>query len=552
MKMIKYITGCLLLFLLAGCLEDKNDFNYNVTNKMDDFEVRNVVRNYSLFKDETLILSPEVKMTLKDYDDLSYEWYLNHELVWDEREYKFIANKEGRHTLLFVAVDNKTGVRFPYSIDIKVENPGVKGWLLLSRAENDRSQLSVVWSRLNTFYRQDANGEYILDEKGNKIAVDTILYEGEYIDFVPNLGYGPRKLVENFAYKQHYYPGYKFVNDEIMVVQDDRNVELRGDDYSVVSYAENEFTGAAPEDFKPVDAALSWGCKCLLNQDGYCYLSVGSVTTDLHTGRYDVQPAFSGSRMKALYPANKGVGARSQFFLMLDSRDNFCGCVDDAFVQTDEPLIDIRHNIGYKSTIAIKSSLSRYNKYFKGSSGLKNYDVLCCHYDTDGSRTPWWIAVLRNRVTGECVVNNFLVEWNSNTMSLQLQQCYPTEVERPEMVAADSKIAVLPHKDYLVIATGSDLWLYDYANDIQIKLGDLGGKQVKAMTAKDINNEKINGHLGVALDNGEFRVYEVNYNYEQPEAASLRELYRQHGFGDVVDVIFKYDSGSNLASGSLF
>ena len=66
----------------------------------------------------------------------------------------------------------------------------------------------MVWSRLNTFYRQDANGEYILDEKGNKIAVDTILYEGEYIDFVPNLGYGPRKLVEYFAYKQHYYPGY--------------------------------------------------------------------------------------------------------------------------------------------------------------------------------------------------------------------------------------------------------------------------------------------------------------------------------------------------------
>ena len=42
-----------MLFLLAGCLEDKNDFNYNVTNKMDDFEVRNVVRNYSLFKVDT-------------------------------------------------------------------------------------------------------------------------------------------------------------------------------------------------------------------------------------------------------------------------------------------------------------------------------------------------------------------------------------------------------------------------------------------------------------------------------------------------------------------
>ena len=63
--------------------------------------------------------------------------------------------------------------------------------------------------------------------------------------------------------------------------------------------------------------------------------------------------------------------------------------------------------------------------------------------------------------------------------------------------------------------------------------------------------KKSIGHLGVALDNGEFRVYEVII-IMTAEAASLRELYRQHGFGDVVDVIFKYDSGSNLASGSLF
>ena len=547
MKMIKYIAGCFLLFLLMGCLDDKNDFHYNVTNKMDDFEVRNVVRCYSLFRDETLILSPEVKMTLKDYTDIRYEWYLNNELVWDEREYKFIADKEGTHTLLFVAVDNKTDVRFPYSIDVKVENPGLKGWLLLSQGDNGRSELSVVWSRLSSFYRQNTSGEYILDDNGNKIQVDTVQYEGEYINFVPNLGYGPRKLVENFAYKYHYYPDYQFVNDEIMVIQDDRNVELRGDDYSVVNYAENEFTGNAPENFKPIDAALSWGCKCLVNQDGLCYLSVGSVATDLHTGRYDVQPAFGGQRIKAVYPANKGVGPKSKYFLMLTDKNRFYGCVDNAFVQSDAPLIDIRHNIGSKATILAKGANA---KYFTGASG---YDVLCCHYDTDDNRTPWWIAVLRNPNTGDCIVNNFLLDLNDTYLNLKVMQCYPTQVERPEMVAADSKFAVFPHKDYFIVATGGDLWLYDYAEDIQIKIGSLGGRRITAIASKDINSDKYGGgHLGVALDNGEFRVYEVKYNNENPEATFLRELYRQQGFGNIVDVIFKYDSANNLTTSSLF
>ena len=103
------------------------------------------------------------------------------------------------------------------------------------------------------------------------------------------------------------------------------------------------------------------------------------------------------------------------------------------------------------------------------------------------------------------------------------------------------------------MATGSDLWLYDYAEDIQIKIGSLGGRRITAIASKDINSDKYGGgHLGVALDNGEFRVYEVKYNNENPEATFLRELYRQQGFGNIVDVIFKYDSANNLTTSSLF
>ena len=88
--------------------------------------------------------------------------------------------------------------------------------------------LSSVWSRVYSFYRTDAQGNIVFDWYGNPILVDTILYEGESIDFIPGLGRGPIKLVENFVSKDNSFEGEEFSDDEIMVLQKERCVELDG------------------------------------------------------------------------------------------------------------------------------------------------------------------------------------------------------------------------------------------------------------------------------------------------------------------------------------
>jgi len=70
--------------------------------------------------------------------------------------------------------------------------------------------LSSVWSRVYSFYRTDAQGNIVFDWYGNPILVDTILYEGESIDFIPGLGRGPIKLVENFVSKDNSFEGEEF------------------------------------------------------------------------------------------------------------------------------------------------------------------------------------------------------------------------------------------------------------------------------------------------------------------------------------------------------
>lgn len=546
MKMEKYLLWGVMVLILAGCLEDKNDFNYQQINKIDDFDVKNVEKRYSCFLDETLHLNPDVKMTFDNYTDLSYEWYLENKLVGQEREFDFKADKTGVFDLLFVAVDNRSGVRFPYEITVRVENRGLKGWLVLSRTTANASRLSVVWSRLTNYYKKDINGEYLLDDKGERISVDTVLYEGEYLNFVPNLGKGPRRLVENFAYKYHYYPNMTFWDDEIMVVQDDRCVELNGEDYSAVNYAGNEFVGGFPADFQPIDAALSWGCKCLLNRDGYCYLSVASVATDLHSGRYSSDPAFAARKFKAVYPANKAVGPVSNYFLLLDNRNSFYGCADNAFVNSNEPLIDIRHNIGELCPIAYHS---KYSKYFRN---LK-YDVICCHYDTDlKAKVPWWVCILREKSTGKYFVHTFSLELDKTLLQLKIKESYCREVSSA-MFTNYSDVAVFPHKDYFIVANGDELWICYYNESHPgTRLGSTGGKQIVSLAAKDLNSDKYGGaHLGVGLEGGEVRVYEVITDYAT-DSHSLRELYKQGGFGDITDMIFKYGSASNLTTTSLF
>lgn len=537
--------------LLSACIDDNSNFDYRRINTSDGYKVKGIARSYNCFEGDELLLEPEIKMSLDSINpDVSYEWYVGSELRSKDKDFIFKADKVGKYVLQFVTVDNKTRVRFPYEVSVKVESRLFKGWLLLSRSAANASELSMVWSRKTTYNIKDEQGNYILDENGVYVERDTVLYEGESINICPNLGYGPIKLVENFTFKDKYYEGLEFLSDEIMVVQDEKCVELNGNTFEVMAYAEDEFSGDMPSNFKPRDAVLTWGCKCLLNEDNTCWFSVSSVATDLHTGRYSPDPAWNGRYIQAIYPMNKGAVLRGNYFLALDESNTLLGIADNGKPKSDEPLIDVQHIIGQPIEIADNRTVDM--------SRFKNipYEVMYTGWETgDFDEDMSWVSILKDWETSRYYMHTYSLVYDEAAYYVELiiNDSFLKDVN-PDMFNNYSDATIFPHKDYIMIANGNELWLCYYKDKsdkgICVKTFD---SKIVSISSKDVNVSNINGHVGVALENGDFYVYEVDCNKNSEIIdVKLNELYYKSGFGEIVDVIYKFGTITNLVNDYLF
>ncbi|MEG1950395.1 MAG: PKD-like family lipoprotein [Odoribacter sp.] len=559
MKHILYIVG---IFLLAtACLDDENDYNYQKINSLDKYIVENIKYTYSCFQGDTLQFDPIPKMPMDTIfkQDLSFEWYIEEEVKGHERQFEFKADEIGIFNLLFVTIDNTTGLRFPYPVTIKVEGHGYKGWWILSKTNGDASMLSSVWSRVHQYIKMDNNGKPILDIYGNPLQIDTILYEGKSINFVKGLGHGPIKLVENFAFNQYTYEGLDFSDDEMMVLQKDQCVELDGVNYKPVAYAKNEFLDGTPTNFEPTNAVLSYGCKCLLNSNGHCYFSVNSVATDLHTGRYFNDPAFNGRQIAAIYATNKSAARnKSNFFLALDKKTNsLIGIIDNGSVNSKSPIIDIQKNF----TGEVIPVTNNKKPNFALFNEIK-YEVIWTMWTSakmwkSNSSNPTWVSILRDKDTDEYFLHCFQLDYNeyASTKALQIKNSFLKPINKEMFAGGDYKITRFQHKNYLIVANGDKMWLCNYNKENKDKgvyFAYFKGEEVVSLAAKDVNSTKYGGpHMGVGFKNGRFCVFEVIFN-ESMNTRTLIPLYNQDGFGDIVDVTFKHGSVSNLGTSTLF
>ena len=540
-----------MALLLSACIDNNSNFDYKKINTSNGYKVKGLARSYNCFEGDELLLEPEIKMSLDTINpDVSYEWYVGSELRGKEKAFVFKADNVGKYILQFVTLDNKTGVRFPYEVSIKVESRLFKGWLLLSKSATNASEISMVWSRKTTYKIKDEDGNYILDDNGEYIERDTVLYEGESMNICPNLGYGPIKLVENFTFKDKYYDGLEFLSDEVMVVQDDKCVELNGNTFEVMAYAEDEFSGSVPRNFEPCDAVLTWGCKCLLNKDHTCSFSVASVATDLHTGRYSPDPAWNGRYIQAIYPMNKGAVLHGNYFLALDETNTLFGIADNGKPKSDEPLIDVQNIIGQPIEIA---DSRRFDM-----SRFKNipYEIIYTGWENgDFDENTSWVSIFKEEETSSYYMHTYSLVYDEAAyyVELAIKNSSFKEVN-PDMFDNYSGATIFPHKDYIMIANGNELWLCYYKDKSDkgrcVKTFD---SKIASISSKDVNVSSVKGHVGVALENGDFYVFEVDCNKNsETKEVKLNKLYYKSGFGEVVDVIYKFGTITNLVNEYLF
>lgn len=537
----------LSLLLFVSCLDDKNNYDYKDINDFEGWDVngvKNIEDDYTLYPDEVLKLEPKVRFSIDTIDlDASYAWYLGSkekmQKLSDELNYTFTAEKIGEYELIFSATDNKTGVTFSKEVEITVVTPWKNGWIVLSKSPNNESQLSMVLSKKSS---------KVVIKDGKEVTVDTVIYVGEDLNVVPNLGTGPKKLVENFVYAEN--TSDLELQSEVMVLQQNRCVELDGNNLTPVSYAENEFAGSVPLHFEPEAAVLSWTAKYLLNQDGQMYISTMSVATDLHSGRYLPDPAFNGKKVKQLLPVFKKV--RNFLVVGIGEDNTFFGIMDDATVNygDNDFTIDIRNYVGSYMELGYNGDVDM--SLFKNIDG--EYVFHAWETTTLGmyNKGPAWVSILKRG--GAYYWHNFCLKAQNPRYKIGDKMVIDeSKSGRLDMISDFRCAALLPWKRLLAIVSDGGLHFFDYVTSQKEVIGSLPtfDSEIVDIAVKDYNSKKYNAHLAVALKSGEIYVYEVKYSsYDQ--TIELVEVYYGEGFGEIVDLEYKFGSGAKPGTGSLY
>lgn len=555
--MKKLIIYSLLLFIVTGfysCLDDKNNFDYKQVNELDG-EILNIdIAGYEVNVGEELTISPTFKFTIdKENPDVSYEWYLDgKKLDVTTPSYTFSSDKYGIYELTYAVVDNKTGVKFSLSTKITVTSAYLKGWAILSDM-NGRSALSFI--KVKTVKK------LYYDSDGREAYKDSIVYEEVEKDIIPDLGTEPLRLLESTGYWDLAYQdlnsGEEVLYDELVVMQGSKWVELNGNSLMKSVYTEEEFNGDIPDDFSPVDAVMTYSSKFLFNQNGYIYYNQRAVANDFHAGFYLSDPIWGGTRFKKMY----GIQKFNDYMRTIPvlTTDNSLQYIWDGGLTYEFPTIHM-NTLMYSGNV-----YEIVDDEGKGDSRFQNmeYEIINMlpastekddWYDTC---MPRWVALLKK--DGNYFLRNFSLDTYYVNPPVKVGDYFEKNI-KSEMFADYKDMVVFQNKRYVVIANGAELWYCSTTDEgdsgIKIKLedGDALPGEIVSLSYLDINftkkKEPVNGHLGVAFANGEFRIYEVIEQKAGDTATevTLKKLYPNkvsnlqgdNKFGTIVDAIYKF------------
>lgn len=550
--MKKSLIYIFILLFTAGCLDDKSNYDYKDLNDFENWNrdgVKNVKSRYTLYPGEEIKFEPQVRFSIDTLNpDASYAWYLGEEekmtLLGDQLNYTYTAEQLGDFVLLFCATDNKSGVTFSKQIDVEVVAPWKNCWMILSRSAGNESQMSLILSKKQS---------KIVTIDGKEQTRDTVVYVGEAMNVVPGLGTGPRKLVENFIYPDA--TGIE-VEDEVMVLQESGAVELEGNNLTPVGYAKNEFFDGTPNNLDPVDAVLSYDGKWLLNADNYIYMASLSVAVDLHSGFYLNDPSLNGKKVKALLPYYRVDNYGNFLIVGIDENNTYFGIMDDGDCAYGDNSYTIELNNYVGSYLELEDpSRENHPFLFKNVEGefiFHTWANKASGYDAP----PAYFSILRQNGS------YYWHHYELNRADYRYKPGQKMVVESSEYGELPASImndygcaALLPWKELLAVASGNKLNIYNYWDEVVVNLTSPPqfDSEIVGLAVKDYNasSKILNAHLAVALKSGEVYVFEVKYDSTE-KTAELLEIYHKDGFGEIVDIEYKFGSGRRPSSSGLY
>jgi len=258
-KIALYAIAVAFVGLLAGCLDDDNNYNYKPVNDIQggSYNFENFAYEYSIFSGQELKLEPTFKFTIDSIrPDVSYEWYVNHQLLPEETgpTYTFKSDKSGTYEVTFAVQDNKSGVKFAKSTSVKVRSVGL----------------------MDNLGDMDYYNEYGIEVYDEPVVKQDIWAE-----------------LNGNTLEREVYTYQEF-----------------GDDSQV------------PAGFSPVEAAMTYSAKAVRDKNGLIYWENKGDVTDFHAGFYTPVGLNNNTVFSRLFEAYKFNSNYMNVFLALTKEDN--------------------------------------------------------------------------------------------------------------------------------------------------------------------------------------------------------------------------------------
>ena len=511
--MKKYLLIIAALLALTSCLDNKLDEDFKEINEVKRWE--NIEEKYTVYAGEEVVLAPKVVFTIDSINpEMEFEWYVGTELVSTEPTYTFMSNQIATHNVTFCPIDKKSGMHFNKLIRIAVQSQYETGWMVLS-SEGNKSILSIVMGK----------------KEETEDGVEYLTYIGVRKDIYPlhndgqALGSGPRKLVEHYVQDD-----YATIPGEIMVLQQEQPLELHGFSMEKEVFVADEFLVGIPANFNVVDATQSASGGYLLNADGTILYKKNYDLEAYHVGTYSDLPLFDGKKFKSITPS---IYPQTPYLLALDEDNTLYGIWE----KESRPTGDFYYNAEIAPFFTTENDVDM--SLFQNIEG----EVVASGFHHSDS----YVTIIKQN--GKYLMNNYQTYPSGRRGSRSVEVLESKIHEMSASMFTDFvDMAVLPYRDYMLIASGNTLYFHEYYRD-NFKEGVVKtfNHKITSIAFKDFNpyRHEANAHVAIGLENGDLYIFEIDDN----DMTKTTPLFEAHDLGKIVDVIFKYSSWGDVKYG---
>lgn len=511
MKIMRLIILFVMaLFVLQGCYEDKGNYDYISFAKL---KITLKPENRKAFLGEPYVYYPEIEFS-DETDTTGFEFWWEftgtlsgggYDTLCVGRELNFIPQQIGYLWAQLCVRELATGIITSAKVQLQVESPYAKGWLILTENAG-KSCLSYV------------RPGYVFNEDEEKFR-EYKEYKDVYQKLYPNdkLGDNPYRLKQVMNSQ----------SSMILVLQDNDPVYLDGSTYQKIMTMDKEFVGEKyPDNWNIKDFFYGTGQDMVLDKSGQIYsrnyMGQGEYDPFFSCAFANIPVQYDGQNLKI-----------EKFIYTMPSNAYFFGLYD---IETNRILWPITGGTDVGSILAANMNVNS-GEPFVDLNNLGTYKLLFGGTYEAGTisganRGASLILLLGDQYNNIKLQEQLVsVPW-PYPIAVDIMNVRLKDFSGARYITENTQYFMLETRPYLFFATNNKLYWYDVVSGVTKEFYTFSsGDEVVEMSSNPQESE-----LGILLKSGTF----IIMNIQNEKLYDCEKMYELSGLGTGISLMYKY------------